>query len=41
MNKSIKLQEEEVKKIVDHTYEKQLKKGRTGKLLLHKSAAMV
>ena len=41
MNKAIKLQEEAVKKIVDHTYEKQLKKGRTGKLLLHKSAAMV
>ena len=41
MKKAIKLQEAEVKKIVDHTYEKQLKKGPNGKLLLYKSAAMI
>lgn len=41
MNKAIKLQEAEVKKIVDHTYEKQLKKGPNGKLLLYKSAATI
>ena len=41
MNKAIKLQEAEVKKIVDHTYEKKLKKGPNGKLLLYKSAATI